>query len=114
MDIGANDRVGLRRGAGNAALDLPVTDALSKNREGLRRVIARLHFQHRPVDRGAVKPRRRPSLKAPERKARSFKGPGQADGRCFANPARRKLPRTDMDEPAEKRACRQDYSTGFE
>ena len=51
MHIGANDFMGRRRRAGDAALDLRIGDALGQHRERLRRIVPRLHFQRRPVDR---------------------------------------------------------------
>src|SRR5690348_10282578 len=79
VHVGANDRVGRRGRAGDAAFDLAVGDALSKHGERLRRVVAWLHFHAGPVDGGAVEPRRRAGLQSSELKACPLKGRGKAE-----------------------------------
>src|ERR1700716_1013164 len=69
MHIGPDHLVGGWRGAGDATLDLRRGDAVGHDREWLGWVVARLHSHRRPVDGGAVEPRRRAGLQAPQRKA---------------------------------------------
>ena len=61
-------------GAGDAALDLRVLDALGQRRERLGRIVARLHLDRRPVDGPAVEPRRGAGLEPAERKAQCVPG----------------------------------------
>ena len=69
--------------------DLRGGDALGQDRERLRRIVARLHLQRRPVDgrpssRGGV-----PVLSRPSAKPSALKRLGKADRRRLADPARR-------------------------
>ncbi len=65
MDVVANDAMGRLVGAGDAALDLGLCDALGQRRERLGRLVARLHLDRAPVDGAAIEPRRRPGLEPP-------------------------------------------------
>src|SRR5262249_57373074 len=67
VDVVADDAVGPRVRAGDAALDLGVIDAFGQHRERLGRLVARLHLYRRPVDGAAVEPRRRSRLLPPPR-----------------------------------------------
>ena len=69
MHVGANDGVGRRRRAGDAAFDLAVDDALGERRERFGRIVAGLHFHAAPIDRRAVEPRWRAGLQASELEA---------------------------------------------
>ena len=114
MHIGADDRVGRPVGAGDAALDLRVLDALGQRRERLRRIVARLHLEARPVDGAAIEPRRRAGLQPAERKADAFKRLRQPERRRLADPAGRDLLLADMDQAAQERAGGQHHRAGAE
>ena len=70
--------------AGDAALDLRSFDPLGQRRKRLRRLVAGLHLQARPVDGAAVEPRRRAGLQPAERKSGAFQA--SAKGRATAPP----------------------------
>ena len=112
MDVGADDPVGRLGGPGDAALDLRVLDPLGQHRERLRRLVAGLHLDRRPVDGGAVDPRRRPGLEPAERKAEALQRQRQSDRRRLPDPAGRRLPFADMDQPAQKRPGGQHHRGG--
>ena len=81
-----------------------IGDALRQRRKRLRRIVAVLHFDRRPIDRGAIEPRRRAGLEPSERKAHPFEG--CPTGRCAgASPTRPAgiCQFADMDEAAQKR-----------
>ena len=94
-------------GAGDAALDLGVVDALGQYRERLRRLVAGLHLERRPVDGAAVEPRRGSGLEPAERKARPLERARQAERRRLADAAGRRLALADMDEAAQEGAGRE-------
>src|SRR5262249_6156403 len=98
----ADDAVGRIVGAGDAALDLGIVDALGQHRERLRRLIAWLHLHRGPVDGAAVEPRRRSGLEPSQRKSEPLQGERQAKCGRLAHPACRRLPLADMDEPAQE------------
>src|SRR5262249_59192624 len=68
VDVLTDDPVGRVRGPGDAALDLRRVDARGEGRKRLRRVVPGLHLQARPVDAGALEPRRRSRLQPAEGK----------------------------------------------
>src|SRR4051794_39858932 len=74
MYIGPDHLMGRRGGAGDAALDLRRRDAVGHHRKWLRRIVAGLHFDRGPVDRGAIESRWRAGLQPAQRKTRIFKG----------------------------------------
>ena len=114
MHVGPDDGVGGLGGAGDAALDLRILDAFGQRRERLRRLVAGLHLQARPVDGAAVEARRGAGLQPSERKADALQGPRQADGGRLADPAGRGLLLADMDQAAQERAGGQDHGAGPE
>ena len=69
VDVRPDDAMGVLGGARDGALDLRVHDAVGQGRERLRWLVAGLHFELAPVDRGAVEARRRAGLEPPERKS---------------------------------------------
>ena len=91
-------------GAGDAALDLAVLDALGQRRERLRRLVAGLHLDARPVDGAAVEPRRRAGLEPAERKSEPLERRDRPDRRRLADPSGRGLAFADMDQAAQERA----------
>src|SRR6516162_3695056 len=114
IDVLANDPVSRLDGAGDAALDLRIGDAVSQRRERLRRLVSWLHFDPAPVDRAPVEPRRRAGLESPESEAEPRQRCRQADRRSLADTAGRCRPLAYMDEATQKRAGRQHHSPGRE
>ena len=96
-------------GAGDPALDLRILDCVRECRERLRRLIAGLHLQARPVDGAPIEPRRGAGLEPPEGKPEPFQGERQADRRRLADPSRRSALLADVDEAAQKGAGGQDH-----
>ena len=94
--------MGLGRRARDTARDLRVLDPVGQGRERLRRFVARLHLECRPVDRSAVEARRRAGLQSAEREAERGEGTRQAQGRGLADPSRRDFSLADMDQAAKK------------
>ena len=99
-------------GAGDAALDLRVRDPLGQRRERLRRLVAGLHLQARPVDGAAVEPRRRAGLQPAERKPKPLERRDKPSRRRLADPAGRRLLLADMDQAAQERAGGQNHRAG--
>ncbi len=104
VHIRPDDVVRRLRGAGDAALDLRRFDARGEHRERLGRLVARLHLDGSPVDRGAVEPRRRAGLEPAEREAEALQRERKADRRRLADPAGRGLALADMDQAAQEGA----------
>src|ERR1700738_888404 len=69
MHIGPDHLMGCRRRAGDAALDLRRRDAVGHHQKRLRRIVAWLHFDRRPVDRAAIEPWRGAGFQPPQREA---------------------------------------------
>jgi hypothetical protein len=74
MHVGADDFMRCGRRPCDGATDLPVRNAFREHRERLRRIVAGLHLERRPVDRHAVEPGRGTGLKAPKGKTRTLQG----------------------------------------
>ena len=104
VHIRPDDVVGRLRGASDAALDLRRFDAFGQHRERLGRLVARLHFDCAPVDRGTVEPRRRAGFEPAERKAEPFQRQRKTNGGRLADTARRRLLLADMDQAAQEGA----------
>ena len=104
VNIVADDPVRRLGGAGDAALDLGLLDALGQRRERLRRLVAGLHLDRGPVDGAAVEPRRRAGLEATERKPDPLQRERQTDRRRLADAAGRRLALADMDQAAQERS----------
>jgi len=102
VNVVADDAVSRGVGAGDAALDLGVIDALRQHRERLRRLVARLHLHCGPVDGVAVEAWRRSGLEPPERKSQSLQSQRQAERGRLAHASRRRLPLADVDEPPQE------------
>ena len=113
VHIGADDGVGRRERAGDAAVDLAVGNALGQHRKRHRRVVAGLHFDRRPsrwwCRRGAAGCRssaaRGQSRTAPSVRDRPMAG-------RLADAAGRGLPLADMDEAAQEGAGGQHHGGG--
>ena len=114
MHIGPDHLMGRRRGPGDAALDLRRRDPVGHDRKRLRRIVAGLHFDRGPVDRGAIEPRRRAGLEPAERKAGAFERGRKAHRRRLADPAGRPVLFAEMDQPAQKGAGGDDDGAGGE
>ena len=89
-------------GAGNAAFDLRIADSFGQHGERLRRLVARLHFNRRPVDGAAVEPWRRSGLEPAQLKPEPLQRRRQAERRRLPDPAGRRLPLADMNQSAQK------------
>ena len=89
MHIGPDDRVGGLGGAGDAALDLRIFDALGQHRERLRRLVAGLHLAGSPsrwCGRRAAAACRSSAARAQIRRA-PRSGKGRAHGASPTRPA---------------------------
>ncbi len=112
MHIGADDFVRGLGGAGDAALDLRVVDAVGQNGKRLRRLVAGLHLHRRPIDAAAIEPRRGPGFQSAERKTQTFKRQRKPERRRLPDPARRGLLFPAMDKAAQKSAGRENDGAG--
>ena len=112
MHIRPDYLMGGRRRAGDTALDLRRGDPLGHHRERLRRIVAGLHLDRGPIDRGAVEPRRRAGLQSPELEAGALERSRKPERRRLAYPARRPILLAEMDQPTQKRSGRDNHRTG--
>ena len=114
VKIGANQVMSRRGRARDAAAYLRILDLAGQSRERLRRRVARLHLQRRPVDGPTVEPGRRPGLEPTERKAVPLQCRRQAQRGSLAHAAGRNLGFPDMNQAAQKRPGRHDDRSGRE
>src|SRR5579864_4567374 len=114
MDIGPDEIVGRGCRSGNAALDLWRRDPVGQGRERLRWIIAGLHLDGGPVDRGAVEPRRRTGLEPAELEPGTLQRTREPQSRRFADSSGGPILLAEMDQSAQKRAGRDDDSAGRE
>ena len=117
VQIGADDGVGRRYGAGNAAGNLRRGDFRRQKRKGRRRFVARLHLKCRPINRAAINSRRRAGLEAAHLQTETIKCFGKTDGGRIGlvgvsgmrrHAAGGKLHFADMHQPSQKCAGGED------
>ena len=95
-------------------LDLRGRDPVGHDRERLRRIVARLHFNSGPVDCRAIEPRRRAGLQSSERKADPLEGSREPHRRSLPDPAGGPVLLAEMDKSPQEGPGRDDYGTGRE
>ena len=101
-------------GAGDAALDLRVFDAVGQDRERLRWLVARLHLYRVPIDGPAIKPRGSAGFQATKGYTQALKCQGKAQSRRFANPAGRRLLFAAVNQSAQEGAGSENHRAGDE
>ncbi len=120
IKIGADDVMRLPRRPGDAASNLWRRDCGCQKGEWRRRFIACLHIQGCPINRAAIKARRRAGLQPPHAQAQTIKRFGQTDRRTLhrvrattrGSTARGYLALADMDQPIQECAGGQNHSPG--
>ncbi len=114
MHVRPDDLVRRRRRARDAAFDLRRFNRARERRERLGRIVARLHFHRRPVDRGAVDSRRRSGLEPAERETEPLERERKPKRRRLADTAGRRLLLADVDQAAQKGPGGEHHRGAFE
>ena len=102
MHIGPDHLMGRRRRAGDAALDLRRRDPVGQHRERLRRVVAGLHFDRRPVDGACHRAAAACRSSAAPAQSRPLERSRKPHRRRLADPAGRPVLLADMDQAAQE------------
>ncbi len=112
MHVGPDHFMGRRRRPGDPALDLRRRDPVGHDRERLRRIVAGLHFDRRPVDGRAIEPRRRAGLQSSERKADPFERGRKPHCRRLPDPSGRPVLLAEMDQASQEGPGGDDHGAG--
>src|SRR4051794_33824179 len=104
VDVLANDRVRRRSRPRNAALNLRRRDPVGENGKRLRRIVAGLHCERRPVDRAAIEAGRGAGLQPTEGESRSLQSGGESERRRPPPPTRPELLFADVAVPPQETA----------
>src|SRR4051812_42390016 len=102
MDVVPDDGVGRLVGPRDPTLNLLVFDPIGQGGEGLRRIVAHLHLQRRPINRPTVEPGWRARLEAAQCKPQTLKGPRQPKCGGLTYSACWDLALADVDQAAQK------------
>ena len=108
MDVFLNEGMPLRVGIGDVAGDLWDRDSIRQIGERLRRFVARLNLQLRPIDRTTVEPRGRAGFQTAEGEAAAVECSRQPDSGGFPHPAGWNASLTPVDQATQKSAGGQD------
>src|SRR5690606_27105781 len=87
----------------DTAGNLRILDPVGEGREGLRRLVAWLHFDGAPVDAAAVEARGRSGLQTTERESLRGQRAREPERRRFTHAPGGNLALADMKQPAQKR-----------
>lgn len=110
VEVRADQGVCRRGRFSNGTGDLPRLDAVGQEGEWLRRLVAWLRRQARPIDRASPQAWRRPGLEPAEREVLPVQALRKSDGRRLTDPARGDRFFPHVDQAPQERAGRQDHT----